>query len=185
MHALQRGPYRRQTLVAFLLASAACARQAESGPPPFTPGHGRFVWTDSASHEDKRPAYHTRCGSVLHVWVRDTLSPDLTTYMVVGILGFEDRTREVPAYADFDGRRVGAEAHAGLYAADNTQLATVVGRLRFDRATVDYLAGHLSGRLVWRTRWDQKPDTSGTILLDFSAPRRRGLEQSLCHGPRM
>jgi len=185
MHALPRGPYRRQTLVAFLLASAACARPAESGPPPFTPGHGRFVWSDSASHEEKRPAYHTRCGSVLHVWVQDTLSPHLTTYMVVGILGFEGSTHEVPAYADFDGRRVGAEAHAGLYAADNTQLATVVGQLRFDRVTVDYVAGQLSGRLVWRTRWDQKPDTSGTILLEFSAPRRRGLEQSLCHGPRM
>jgi hypothetical protein len=144
MHALQRGPYRRQTLVAFLLASAACARQAESGPPPFTPGHGRFVWTDSASHEDKRPAYHTRCGSVLHVWVRDTLSPDLTTYMVVGILGFEDRTREVPAYADFDGRRVGAEAHdLALLSREATNSGTMQKYWKQKEATSRFVVGQL------------------------------------------
>jgi hypothetical protein len=104
--------------------------------------------------------------------------------MVVAVLGFKDRAQVVSAYAHIDGRRSGPEAHAGLHAPDNTQLATVVGQLRFDQVTDDYVAGQLSGRLVWSTRWDQA-DTSGTLLLDFRAPRRRGMEQYLCHGPRM
>ena len=185
MHGTLQRPYRRQALVGLLLAMAACARQSEGARPSFTPGPGRFVWTDSASHEANRPAYHTRCGSVLHVWVQDTVSPHRTTYMVVGVLGFEGRAQVIPAYADFDGRRSGSEAHAGLHAADNTELATVVGQLRFDQVTDDYVAGQLTGRLVWHPRWDQKPDTSGTLLLDFRAPRRRGMEQYLCEGPRM
>jgi len=72
--------------------------------------------------------------------------------MVVGVLGFEGRAQVIPAYAGFDGRRSESEAHAGLHAADNTQLATVVGQLRFDQVTDDYVAGQLSGGLVWRTR---------------------------------
>jgi hypothetical protein len=185
VHAPPQRSYRRQALVGLLLAGAACARQREVAKSSFTPGSGRFVWTDRTSHEAIRPAYHTRCGSVLHVWVQDTLSPHRTTYMVVAVLGFEGRAYVVPAYVDFDGRRSGSEAHAGLHAPDNTQLAKVVGKLRFDQVTEDYVAGQLSGSLVWRTRWDEKPDTSGTLLLDFRAPRRRATEQYLCHGPRM
>lgn len=178
-------PYRHHARTWLLLTVAACARQTEGARPSFTPGHGRFVWTDNASHEDNRPAYHTRCGSGLHVWVQDTMSPHRTTGIVVAVLGFEGSAQVVPAYADFDGRRSGSEAHAGLHAADDTQLATVVGQVRFDHVTDDYVAGQLNGRLVWRTRWEQKPDTSGTLLLDFQAPRRRGMEQYLCNGPRM
>jgi hypothetical protein len=185
MHGVPQRLHRRPAVVGLLVAITACARQTEGARPSFTLGQGRFVWTDSASHEANRPAYHTRCGSVLHVWVQDTLSPHRTTYMVVAVLGFEGRAYVVPAYVDFDGRRSGSEAHAGLHAADNTQLAKVVGQLRFDHVTDDYVAGQLSGHLVWRTRWDQKPDTSGTLRLDFRAPRRRGMEQYLCHGPRM
>ena len=184
MHGAPQRSYRRQALVGLLLAMAACARQSDGERPTFTPGHGRFVWTDSVSHEANRPAYHTRCGSVLHVWVQDTVSPHRTTGMVVAVLGFEGRAQVVAAYAHIDGRRSGPEAHAGLRAPDNTELAAVVGQLRFDQVTDDYVAGQLSGRLVWSTRWDQA-DTTGTLLLDFRAPRRRGMEQYLCEGPRM
>jgi hypothetical protein len=105
--------------------------------------------------------------------------------MVLAILDFEGRAHVVPAYPDYSGRGRQSEwAHAGLYAADNTLLAAVFGQLRFDQVTDDYVAGQLSGRLVWSTRWDQA-DTSGTLLLDFRAPRRRGMEEYLCKGPRM
>ena len=184
MHRTPWRPYRRQALVGLLLAMAGCARQSEGAGAPFTPGRGRFVWTDSVSHEANHPAYHSRCGSVLHVWVQDTVSPHRTTGMVVAVLGFEGRTQVVPTYAHIDSRRSGPEAQAGLHAPDNTQLAAVVGQLRFDQVTDDFVAGQLSGRLVWNTRWDQA-DTSGTLLLDFRAPRRRGMEQYLCHGPRL
>lgn len=186
MEALPASSYRCHILVvALLLVGAACAHRAETSHTPLTLGDGRFVWGDPAPHEEKRPAYHTRCGSDLHVWVRDTVSPELSTYMVVAVLGFEGRTHEVPAYADIDGRRVGEEVYAGVYAPGHRELAKVVGRLRFDSVTDDYVSGQLSGDLVRQTRWDQKPDTGGTLLLDFRAPRRRDREQYLCHGPRM
>lgn len=104
--------------------------------------------------------------------------------MVVAVLGFEGRAQVIPAYADFDGRRSGPEAHAELKIPDNARFIAIIGQLRFDQVTDDYVAGQLSGRLVWSTRWDQA-DTTGTLLLDFRAPRRRGMEQYLCHGPRM
>lgn len=186
MSRARQRPYRRQALVELLLAIAACARQSEGARPSFTPGRGRFVWTDSTSHDTNRPAYHIRCGSALHVWVRDTLSPLTSTHMVIGVLGFEGIAHVVPAYPDFSRRFPQPEwAHGGLYSADNTELATVLGQLRFDSVTVNYVAGQLSGRLVRHTQWDQKPDTSGTLVLDFRAPRWREMEQYLCEGPRM
>jgi hypothetical protein len=183
MHKIPQRTYRCQRLAGLLLAIAACARHPEGARPSSTAGYGRFVWTDSSSHEANRPAFHTRCGSVLHVWVQDTFSPHRTTGMVVAVLGFEGRTR-VPAYAEFDGRRSGPEAHAELQVPGNTQFTSVIGQLRFDEVTDDDVAGQLSGRLVWSSRWDQA-DTSGTLLLDFRAPRRREMEQYLCHGLRM
>jgi hypothetical protein len=184
VHAPPQRSYQRHALVGLLLAGAACARQTEGAKSSFTPGSGRFVWTDDTSREAHRPAYHTRCGSVLHVWIQDTLSPHRTEYVVVAALGFEGSADVAPAYADIDGRSE-LEAEAGLHAPDGTQLATVVGPLRFDHVTEDYVAGHLGGRLVWRTRWDQKPDTTGTLRVDFRAPRWHAMEQYLCNGPRM
>src|SRR5688572_29116434 len=99
MHGVPQRPYRRQALAGLLLAMAACARHTEGARPSFTPRYGRFVWTDSASHEADQPAYHTRCGSVMHVWVQDTFSPHRTTGMVFAVLNFEGRAQVVPAYA--------------------------------------------------------------------------------------
>lgn len=104
--------------------------------------------------------------------------------MVIGVLGFEGRAQVVPAYLDFDGRRSGPEAHAELQVPDDSQFTAVIGQLRFDQVTEDYVAGQLSGHLVWSTQWDQA-DTSGTLLLDFRAPRKREMERYLCHAPRM
>ena len=73
-----------------------------------------------------------------------------------------------------------------LHTADNTQCSPrSLANCALITSQTTTSQVRLSGRLVWRTRWDQKPDTSGTLLLDFRAPRRRGMEQYLCEGPRM
>jgi hypothetical protein len=187
MNRVLRRPLRSQAVVALLLASTSCASHPVADQPSFAQGHGRFVWTDSMSHQANRPAYHTRCGSVVHVWVRDTLSPLTFPHMIIGILDFEGIAHAVPVYPDFARRfpLIPPEwADAGLYLADDKRGA-VLGQLRLDSVTADYIGGQVSGRLVWHTRWDQKPDTSGTLILDFRAPRRRTMEQYLCNGPRM
>jgi hypothetical protein len=163
----------------------ACSHQAPDLRSPHPSGEGRFIWTDGTSHEANRPAYHTRCGgSVLHIWVQDTFSPPRTIGMVIAVLDFENRVGVIPAYSQIIVGPPGPKAYPSLDAPDDTQDAAVVGRLRFDEVTDDFVAGRLSGRLVRSTRWDQA-DTSGTLVLEFRAPRRRGMEQYLCHGPRM
>ena len=185
MYALRGHPFRCQVLVTSLLATAACARHQEAEGPSFTFGHGHFVWTDSTSHEANQLSYHTRCGSALHVWVRDTLSPIALPHMIITVLGFEAIAHATPTYPDFSYPFPQTEwAQAQLYSAGNTQEATVLGQLRFDSVAPDYVAGRLSGRLVWHTQWDQA-DTSGSIILDFRAPRHGVVEQYLCNGPRM
>jgi hypothetical protein len=185
MYALRRHPFRCQVLVAFFLAPAACARHQEADRPSFTFGRGHFVWTDSTLHEANRLSYHTRCGSALHVWVRDTLSPIPLPHMIIAVLGFEAIAHATPTYPDFSHPFPQTEwAQAQLYSADTTQEATVLGQLRFDSVAPDYVAGRLSGRLVWHTQWD-RADTSGSIILDFRAPRHGVMERYLCKGPRM
>jgi hypothetical protein len=184
MHAMRRHPFPGQVAVAWLLA-AACARHLEADRRSLTFGSGHFVWTDSTSHEANRLSYHTRCGSVLHVWVRDTLSPIPLPHMVIAVLGFEAVAHTAPTYPDFSHPFPQTEwAQAQLYSPGTTQEATVLGQLHFDSVAPDYVAGRLSGRLVWHTRWDQA-DTSGSITLDFRAPRQSAVEAYLCHGPRM
>jgi hypothetical protein len=175
----------RRHLIGLVLAIEACARQTEGARQAFTPGEGHFVWTDSTSHDAIQSAYHTRCGSILHVWIQDSSRTPSTNRMVIAILGFQGRPHEVPAYPDVGGHPA-VWAHAGLYGpgSDNTELAAVLGQLRFDQVTDEYVAGQLRGRLVWGTRWGQA-DTSGTMLLDFRAPRHRSMENYLCESPRM
>jgi hypothetical protein len=186
MNRVPRRLCRRKALIALLLATTGCARHPGGDRPSFTPGTGRFVWTDTTSHEANRPAYHNRCGSTVHVWVRDSLSPLTFPHMHIAVLDFEGIARVIPVYPDF-ARQFPLEqpewAGAGLYLADDTRVA-VLGQLRVDSVTADYIAGQVSGRLVWWTRWDQKADTSGTLILDFRAPRLRHMEY-MCNGPGM
>ena len=72
MNAAPPRPDQRQRLLALALATAACAGHGFAGSAPFTPGRGRIIWTDSVLHDPTQPAYHSRCGSVLHLWVQDT-----------------------------------------------------------------------------------------------------------------
>src|SRR3954466_14659155 len=127
VHSLRGHPSRCQVLVAFLLATAACARHQEADRPSFTYGRGHFVWTDSTSHEANRLSYHTRCGSALHVWVRDTLSPIPSPHMIIAVLGFQAVAHDTPTYPDFSHPFPQTEwAQAQLYPADNAQEATVL-----------------------------------------------------------